>query len=104
EKRGVRPLAPQEERKSRCEFQVADLVYRSGRRVRGRRLGAIEKFGAGQNGHQAGLNSRLEITCGSAVLEERERRCQVAIGYRPAECETRDVREDLRRAGQFVRV
>src|SRR6185503_1931671 len=97
-------FAPEEERQTPCELEVADRVHGAGREVGRWRagFGAIQKLRAREDRHQALLDTRLEAALLPALRVELERGRNVLVRHGPAVRAARETREDLGGAGLFA--
>src|SRR6185312_9049851 len=99
----VRWPAPQEEGQARGEFLVSQPELRTGLRPRWRRVVAVKKLRADQDGHQAFLNARIEPAALAALGVERERALQILARDRSPKGLFGDARKNLARARKLFR-
>src|SRR5207249_924831 len=95
--------APQKERESRRELEVADRVDGIGRQTGGILLNPHEEGRAHEEAPQAFLDARVEATCLATVFVESQQRLHIGVGHRPAIGQPGQCREDLPGARGLLR-
>src|SRR5262249_21729461 len=95
--------APQEEGEPRSEFPIADAVDRARRALARIQLDTEQKVRGNQDGTERLLDAEVEVPGGASTAVEGEQRLEVGFGNLPAKCTAAQGRQDLARAGLFLR-
>ena len=99
----VRTRAPEKERQTRGEFEIADAIELAGPGVRRLRLDAVDQPRVGQNPRQRHLDAVVEVAVLAPGLIELHQRLHVGRGCRMPERPRREAGHDLPGAGRFIR-
>ena len=95
----IRDAAPQKERQSGGQLEIADLIDGVRLDARGIALDAEQEVRGHQQSSQCLLNALLEVPLLPTGLVEPQQRLDVRLGDRPAIGSARERRQDLGRAG-----
>src|SRR5262249_33540318 len=90
----VRDAAPQEERQTRCEFQIVQAVRRVRRRTRGVLLDTEQEVRTHEDPSQPQVDARLEVAGAPPGPVRRRQLLTIRRRQRTAECPTGDRRQD----------
>src|SRR5580658_2450656 len=99
----VRRTAPQEERQSRSEREIAELVRGAGRKIAGIGLKTEQKLGARQDELKRRFDSSVETAVAVAAPLIKAKGCfQIGILDRPSIPPAQQLRDDFARARQVI--
>jgi hypothetical protein len=100
----VRDAAPEEERQTGGQLEIADVVRAVRLKVLWIPLDAEQELRAHEQASERHLDPRREVPRGPAFVVEAEQQLEVRVGDRPPICPTSQGRENLIRTCNFRRL